>query len=123
MPDEYAHYLGIETISAGGGSAESRVVVGEHHLNPHGTAHGAFLFSLAGVALAAAANDDEHTGVVSAVHIDYLRPVRAGDALRAVARSVERLPKEDIYEVRVLRGDDVVARLSGRANRRVRERD
>lgn len=123
MPDEYARFLGVEITEQGGGRAEARVAVGEQHLNPHGTAHGAFLFSLAGVALAAAANDDEHSGVVSAVHIDYLSPARLGDELRAVARSVERMPKEDIFEVRVLRGaepGEVIARLSGRANRRTR---
>lgn len=120
LPDAYAAFLGIDVVSQGGGRAEAVVTVSENHLNPHGTAHGSFLFSLAGVALAAAANDDEHSGVVSAVHIDYLRPARQGDELHAVARSAERLPKEDVFEVRVLRGDDVVARASGRANRRTR---
>lgn len=118
--DAYAAYLGVEITQHGGGHAESRVTVNENHLNPHGTGHGAFLFSVAGIALAAAANNETHSGVVSGVAIDYLRPVRAGDELVASAQVAERLPKEDIFVVRVLRGEDVVARATGRANRRER---
>ncbi|WP_203336371.1 PaaI family thioesterase [Nocardioides limicola] len=119
-PDAYAALLQIDVRGHGGGHAEASVTVAEHHLNPHGTAHGSFLFSLAGIALAAAANDAEHSGVVSAVHIDYVRPARPGDTLVATARVAERLPKEDLFEVRVTHGDELVARASGRANRRLR---
>ncbi len=118
--DAYARHLGVEITQHGGGHAESRVTVTEDHLNPHRTAHGAFLFSVAGIALAAAANNETHSGVVSSMQIDYLRPVRVGDELLASAQVAERLPKEDIYVVRVLRGDEVVARATGRANRRER---
>ncbi|GAA3683736.1 hypothetical protein GCM10022237_47950 [Nocardioides ginsengisoli] len=96
------------------------MTVTEAHLNPHGTAHGAFLFSVAGIALAAAANDAEHSGVVSAVQIDYVRPARPGDALVAEARVAERLAKEDLFVVRVTHDGELVARATGRANRRVR---
>lgn len=118
--DAYARHLGVEITQLGGGHAESRVTVTGDHLNPHGTTHGAFLFSVAGIALAAAANNDTHSGVVSNVAIDYLRPVREGDELVARADVDERLPKEDIFVVKVYRGEEVVARATGRANRRER---
>lgn len=118
--DAYAALLGIDVTGHGGGRAEARAQVTDDHLNPHGTAHGSFLFSLAGIALAAAANDDEHSGVVSAVHIDYVRPARPGDALLATAEVAERLAKEDLFVVRVTHGDELVARATGRANRRAR---
>ncbi|UUW87960.1 hotdog fold thioesterase [Pimelobacter simplex] len=118
--DAYAATLGVDVTGHGGGRAEARVVVTGDHLNPHGTAHGSFLFSLAGIALAAAANDAEHSGVVSAVQIDYVRPARPGDALVASAEVAERLAKEDIFVIRVTHGDELVARATGRANRRVR---
>ncbi|KRC50138.1 MULTISPECIES: hotdog fold thioesterase [unclassified Nocardioides] len=118
--DAYAALLGIDVTGHGGGRAEAQVQVTDDHLNPHGTAHGSFLFSLAGIALAAAANDDEHSGVVSAVHIDYVRPARPGDALLATAEVAERLAKEDLFVVRVTHGDELVARATGRANRRAR---
>ncbi|HWJ08238.1 MAG TPA: hotdog fold thioesterase [Nocardioides sp.] len=118
--DAYAALLGVEVTGHGGGRAEARVRVTEDHLNPHGTAHGSFLFSLAGIALAAAANDEEHSGVVSAVHIDYVRPARAGDDLVATAEVAERLAKEDLFVVRVSHREELVARANGRANRRLR---
>ncbi|WGY04613.1 hotdog fold thioesterase [Nocardioides sp. QY071] len=118
--DSFAATLGVDVLGYGGGRAEARVSVTDDHLNPHGTAHGAFLFSLAGIALAAAANDAEHSGVVSAVHVDYVRPARVGDALVATAEVAERLAKEDLFVVRVTHGDELVARATGRANRRTR---
>lgn len=119
-PDAYAALLGIEVDGQGGGRAEACLQVDQRHLNPHGTAHGALIYSLAGIALAAAANDQEHSGIVSAVHIDYLQPARAGDRLTATADLAERLPKEDVFVVRVARGSDVIARATARATRRTR---
>jgi acyl-CoA thioesterase len=120
--DAFAALLGIAVTAHGNGRADARVTVTEQHLNPHGTTHGSFLFSLAGVALAAAANDAEHSGVVSAVHIDYLRPSGAGDELVASAQVAERLPREDLFEIRIVHATDgeVVARAGGRTTRRRR---
>ncbi|TWS26415.1 hotdog fold thioesterase [Tsukamurella sputi] len=119
--DRYAKFLGIEVTGHGGGRAVATATVTEDHLNPHETAHGAFVFAMAGTAVAAAANDDEHTGVASAIHIDYLRPTRLGDALRAEASIGERLPKEDLFVIRVTdAAGQVVARASARFTRRVR---
>jgi acyl-CoA thioesterase len=122
QPDAYAQFLGIDVVRHGGGRAEAALRIAEQHLNPHGTAHGALLYSLAGVALAAAANDEEHSGVVSAVTVDYVRPARLGDELTARAEVAERLPKEDLFDIRVVREADgeLVARAHGRANRRPR---
>jgi acyl-CoA thioesterase len=121
-PDMFATLLGITAQRLADGVTEAEVTVGPGHLNPHGTAHGAFLYALGGVALAAAANDERHSGLVSAVHVDYLRPAHRGDRLVARAELTERTAREDLFVVRILRvGDDeVVARLSGRASRRSR---
>lgn len=121
-PDTFAALLGIGLRRGEDGSVEAALTVGPHHLNPHGTAHGAVLYAVGGVALAAAANDRDHVGLVSAVHIDYLRPARMGDHLVARAELAERTEREDVFTVRVVTGDrrDVVARLSGRVSRRTR---
>lgn len=122
-PDAFCALLGIAVTGHGGGKAEAAATVTDQHLNPHGTTHGAFLYSLAGVALASAANDAEHSGVVSAVHIDYLRPSGPGDELVATAAVAERMPREDLFDIRVVRRGDgeIVARANGRATRRRRE--
>jgi acyl-CoA thioesterase len=121
-PDTFAALLGISLTRIGDGRTEATLTVGAHHLNPHATAHGAVIYSIGGVAMAAAANDEEHSGIVTAVHIDYLRPARMGDHLVARAELAERLDREDLFVVRVTKGDqqELVARLSGRATRRTR---
>lgn len=121
-PDTFAALLGIEAERLGDAVAEASVTVGPDHLNPHGTAHGAFLYALGGIALAAAANDEQHSGLVSAVHIDYVRPAHRGDRLVARAELAERTAREDLFVVRVVdaASAELVARLSGRASRRAR---
>lgn len=121
-PDTFAALLGVAITRPGPGVAEASLTVAPHHLNPHGTAHGALLYSVGGIALAAAANDATHSGMVGAVHVDYVSPARMGDRLVARAEVAERLPTEDLFTVRVVRAGDggLVARLSGRASRRTR---
>lgn len=119
--DAFARHLGVVVENFGNGEATASLTVRAEHLNPHGTAHGALLYSVVGTALAAAANNATHSGVVSAVHIDYLSPAREGDHLVASASVAERLAREDVFTIRLTKGDStVVARASGRANRRNR---
>lgn len=119
--DRYAAHLGIDVVGHGDGRAEATVTVTQDHLNPHDTTHGAFVFAVVGTAVAAAANDEVHTGVAKAIHIDYLRPTGAGDRLRAVAEVAERLDREDIFTVRVTDDDGaVIARATARFTRRAR---
>lgn len=120
--DHYARHLGIAVQNFGNGEATATLTIGPEHLNPHGTAHGALLFSVVGAALAAAANNDTHSGVVSSIHIDYLAPAHEGDALVATATVAERLAREDIFAVRLTKSGEpaAIARASGRATRRTR---
>lgn len=120
--DRYARHLGIAVQNFGNGEATAALTVGRDHLNPHGTAHGALMFGVVGAALAAAANNDTHSGVVSSIHIDYLAPAHEGDELVAVATLAERLAREDIFVVRLTKagGTTAVARATGRATRRDR---
>ncbi|QVI29855.1 hotdog fold thioesterase [Mycolicibacterium neoaurum] len=119
--DHYARHLGIVVENFDNGSATAALTVGPEHLNPHGTAHGALLFSVVGAALAAAANNSTHSGVVSSIHIDYLAPAHEGDALVASASVDERLAREDIFVVRLVNATGgTVARATGRATRRAK---
>ncbi len=120
MTDSYAQFLGVEVENFGNGHATATLTIGGDHLNPHRTAHGALLYSVIGSALAAAANNDTHSGVVSSIHVDYLAPAYEGDQLVAVAELTERAAREDIFAIRLTRPADAVtvARASGRATRR-----
>lgn len=118
--DHYARHLGIDVENFGNGQATAKLTVNGDHLNPHGTAHGALMFSVVGAALAAAANNETHSGVVSSIHIDYLAPAREGDELVAAASVGERLAREDIFVVRLTKAGSTaaLARATGRATRR-----
>ena len=76
----------------------------ERHANPHSTVHGAVFYAVAGAAVAAAANDDESSGIISSVLVEYLQPAALGDQLYAeVAREVTT-GREDIFTGTVRRG-------------------
>ncbi len=121
-PDALASTLGIAIERVAIGEACARIRVGDGHLNPHATAHGARIYAVAGVVLGAAANDHRYSGVVRDVHIEYVRAAHLDDELLAHARVVDRLPREDLFDIHVTleRDGSLIARATGRATRRDR---
>ena len=77
----------------------------EQHANPHGTVHGAVFYAVAGAAVAAAANDDKHSGIISSVLVEYLEPAAIGDELFAEVTREASTEREDIFTGTVRRGD------------------
>ena len=79
-------------VRQGPGHTVARLTTGPQHANPHGTVHGAVFYGVAGAAVAAAANDAEHSGIITSVLVEYLRPAAIGDQLHAevAARGVDR---------------------------------
>ena len=65
--DAFAALLGIEVARRGPGHTVAILTTDERHANPHGTVHGAVFYAVRGAAVAAAANDDEHSGIISSV--------------------------------------------------------
>jgi acyl-CoA thioesterase len=120
--DPFRDFLGAEVTRNADGTVTATLAVGPEHLNPHGTVHGVVLYAVAGVAIAALANDAVHSGVVSAVHLDYLRPGRPGDVLVAHASVDTRTEREDLLLTRVSRqdGGELLLQASARATRRKR---
>jgi acyl-CoA thioesterase len=121
--DAFAALLGIDVQRRGAGHTVASLTTDDRHANPHGTVHGAVFYAVAGAALAAAANDDEHSGIVTSVLVEYLRPAAIGDVLSAeVSRGVST-EREDIFIGTVRRGDrgDVLAWVRARGTRRSRQ--
>jgi len=122
--DEFAALLGIEVERLGPGRALATLATDQRHANPHGTVHGAVFYAVAGAAVAAAANDDEHSGIVSSVLVEYLRPAALGDVLRAEITKEASTEREDILTGTVSRDDegegDLLAWVRARATRRSR---
>jgi acyl-CoA thioesterase len=121
--DEFAALLGIEVERLGPGRAVATLHTGGQHANPHGTVHGAVFYAVAGAAVAAAANDDDHSGIVSSVLVEYLQPAAVGDVLRAEIAKEVSTAREDIFTGTVTRAEqgDPLAWVRARGTRRSRK--
>ncbi len=120
--DEFAALLGIEVARRGPGHTVATMTTDGHHANPHGTVHGAVFYAVAGAAVAAAANDEEHSGIISSVLVEYLAPAAIGDVLHAEVTREASTEREDIFTGTIHRGDggDLLAWVRARGTRRSR---
>ena len=86
------------------------------------TVHGAVFYAVAGAAVAAAANDHEHSGIISSVLVEYLQPAAIGDRLYAEVTREVSTDREDIFTGSVRRGEngDLLAWVRARGTRRSR---
>jgi acyl-CoA thioesterase len=79
-------------------------------------------YAVAGAAIAAAANDEERSGIVTSVLVEYLRPAAIGDVLHAEISREVSTEREDIFMGTVRKGDqgEVLAWVRARGTRRAR---
>ncbi|MFD1657149.1 hydroxyphenylacetyl-CoA thioesterase PaaI [Streptomyces caeni] len=113
--DHASRGLGIELLEHAPGSAVLRMTVTPDMVNGHGIAHGGYLFLLADTAFACACNGHGPVTVAAAADIDFVAPAHEGDVLMATARERATFGRSGIYDVRVLRGDQVIAEFRGRS--------
>ena len=113
--DEASKALGIELLETGGGAARLRMTVTDAMVNGHGIAHGGYVFLFADSAFACACNSRGPVTVAAGADISFLAPVRAGEELTAVAEERTTFGRSGIYDVRVLRDEQVVAEFRGRS--------
>ncbi len=120
--DRFAASLGIEVQREGPGHTVATLTTGDEHANPHGTVHGAVFYAVAGAAVAAAANDEESSGIITSVLVEYLQPAAIGDELYAEVLREVSTDREDIFTGTVRRGraGDLLAWLRARGTRRAR---
>ena len=120
--DEFAGLLGIEVRRHGPGHTVATLTTDGRHANPHRTVHGAVFYAVAGAAVAAAANDEEHSGIISSVLVEYLQPASLGDVLYAEITREASTDREDIFTGTVSRGHggDLLAWVRARGTRRTR---
>jgi acyl-CoA thioesterase len=120
--DRFAALLGIEVQREGPGHTVATLTTTEEHANPHGTVHGAVFYAVAGAAVAAAANDEESSGIISSVLVEYLQPAAIGDDLYAEVLREVSTEREDIFTGTVRRGraGDPLAWIRARGTRRAR---
>lgn len=113
--DEASRRLGIELLQHGVGTAELRMTVTPAMVNGHKIAHGGYLFLFADTAFACACNSHGPTTVAAGADIDFVAPVYEADVLVATARERTRFGRSGIYDVTVMRGEEVVAEFRGRS--------
>ena len=121
--DEFAALLGIDVVRRDAGHTVATLETRAEHGNPHGTVHGA-ADRIEHGAVAAAANDEEHSGIISSVLVEYLQPAAIGDLLVAEVTREASTTREDIFTGTVRRGaqGDLLAWVRARGTRRVRGR-
>jgi acyl-CoA thioesterase len=121
-PDAFAALLGIEVARRDAGHTVATLKTDQRHANPHGTVHGAVFYAVCGAAVAAAANDEMHSGIISSVLVEYLQPAAIGDELVAEVSREASTEREDIFTGTVRRGvdGDLLAWVRARGTRRTR---
>lgn len=117
MQDPFMSALGLEGEILGPGRARVWGVVRPDHLNLHGTAHGGFLYTIADAAFALASNSHGVPAVALSTHMEYLRAVRMGETVEAVAEEVHRGRRAALYRVEVRRNEELVAVFTGWVHR------
>ena len=121
--DRFAALLGIEVRREGPGHTVATLTTGEDHANPHGTVHGAVFYAVAGAAVAAAANDEESSGIISSVLVEYLQSAAIGDELYAevLPRGLDRTRGHlHRHGAPRARAGDLLAWVRARGTRRAR---
>jgi hypothetical protein len=73
--DAFAQHIGIEMLGIQEGRAQARLRIQDYHLNRHGILHGAVLFALADLVLAAASNSYGPAAVSIQATISYLKAI------------------------------------------------
>lgn len=84
--DHFAGRVGVELIEIREGYSKARLTITEEHLNAGHRTQGGALFTLADLALAAAANSHGALALSLSSNITFLRGSGAGDTLYAEAR-------------------------------------
>ncbi|MFJ8154161.1 hydroxyphenylacetyl-CoA thioesterase PaaI [Streptomyces sp. NPDC094468] len=113
--DEASRGLGIELLEHGEGTAVLRMTVTASQVNGHRIAHGGYLFLLADTAFACACNSHGPVTVAAGADVEFVAPAYEGDVLVATARERIRFGRSGVYDVSVVRGDDVIAEFRGRS--------
>ncbi len=109
--------LGIAIDDVGPGHATVSMTVTEMMINGVGIAHGGFIFTLADTAFAVACNSHGVASVARSCEIEFLRPARLGERLRATAVERRRLGRRGIYDVAVLsESGAAIAELRGHSS-------
>jgi acyl-CoA thioesterase len=98
--DAFGKYIGVEMLGVQQGRAQARLRIQQQHLNRHGILHGAVLFALADLVLAAASNSYGPAAVAIQATISYLKAISNG-VVFAEAEELSRNAVLGCYAIRI----------------------
>ncbi len=114
--DRSSQMLGISIEIPVPGEAVATMAVRDDMINGFDVIHGGLTFALADTAFAAACNAYDQQAIAASAQIEFLRPARLGDTLRATAREDYRGRRNGYYSVEVRnQGGELVALFRGRS--------
>ena len=119
--DAFSQWLGIRRLDEGPGFCILEMEVRAEMVNGFGIAHGGITYALADSALAFASNSHGRKAVSIETSINHVKPVMAGDLIRAEAKETSLSNKLGIYHIRVTRGEELVAHFKGMVYRKEEE--
>lgn len=103
--DAYSELLGMKIVSVTQGCAVVEMNVRADMINPHGTAHGGSIFSLADTALALASNSHGIEAVALNVNLTYCRPGMVDSTITATVTEQNITRSTGLYSMEVHRED------------------
>ena len=119
--DLFSQWLGIERIEERRGYCKLRMTVRPEMCNGFEIAHGGITYSFADSAFAFASNSQGRHAVSIETYISHIHSDKPGDILDAIAEEKNLSNKLGIYEVKVFRGQDLVALFKGTVFRKETE--
>jgi len=99
--DKLIELFGMNIEKVEPGMAQVSMTVTDKHLNAASLCHGGAIFALADVAFALAGNSHGVMALALEVSINYLRPAKKGEQLRARAREESLGKRTGLYIVEV----------------------
>ena len=99
--DHLGNLLGVQLTEVSEGRAFAELKVEKQHLNAAGVCHGASIFALADIALAAASNSYGNVALLTNGNISVFHATQEGDTLTAKAKEVSASRKLGHYRVKV----------------------
>ncbi len=100
--DRLIELFGMKIEKVEPGKADVIMTVTENQLNAASLCHGGAIFSLADVAFALACNSHGIMALALEVSINYLRPAKKGETLKAMAREKNLGKRTGLYIVEVV---------------------
>lgn len=114
--DTCAQTLGIVINHVEMDYAEVSMLVTKDYANGHGFCQGGIITTLADTAFAHACNTGNRITVASGLSIDFIRPAKINDTLKAVAKKQHRGKKTGLYTISIYnQNSKMVAIMSGRS--------